>query len=72
MSQMNCKYKLIQMIPHGKNQEKKFISNLIERFSFLIESSFVQINYSNAYDLTLLCEHYCYFKNNPIMAYSIV
>ena len=71
--QMNCKCKLIQMIPYGENYEKNFIPNLIERFSFLIESAFVQIDYSNDYDLTLLlCEHYCYFKNNPIMAYSMV
>ena len=71
--QMNCKCKLIQMIPYGENYEKNFIPNLIERFSFLVESAFVQIDYSNDYDLTLLlCEHYCYFKNNPIMAYSMV
>ena len=71
--QMNCKCKLIQMIPYGENYENNFIPNLIERFSFLIESAFVQIDYSNDYDLTLLlCEHYCYFKNNPIMAYSMV
>ena len=71
--QMNCKCKLIQMIPYGENYEKNFIPNLIERFSFLVESAFVQIDYSNDYDLTLLlCEHYCYFKDNPIMAYSMV
>ena len=71
--QMNCKCKLIQMIPYGENYDKNFIPNLIERFSFLVESAFVQIDYSNDYDLTLLlCEHYCYFKNNPIMAYSMV
>ena len=34
-----------------------FIPNLIECSSFLVESSFVQIDYSNDYDLTLLlCE----------------
>ena len=71
--QMNCKCKIIQIIPYGENYEKNFIPNLIERSSFLVESAFVQIDYSNDYDLTLLlCEHYCYFKNNPIMAYSMV
>ena len=71
--QMNCKCKIIQIIPYGKNYEHNFIPNLIERTSFLVESSFVQIDYSNDYDLTLLlCEHYCYFKDNPIMAYSMV
>ena len=71
--QMNCKCKIIQIIPYGENYEKNFIPNLIERSSFLVESSFVQIDYSNDYDLTLLlCEHYCYFKDNPIMAYSMV
>ena len=39
----------------------------------MVESAFVQIDYSNDYDLTLLlCEHFCYFKDNPIMAYSMV
>ena len=71
--QMNCKCKIIQIIPYGENYEKNFIPNLIERSSFLVESAFVQIDYSNDYDLTLLlCEHYCYFKDNPIMAYSMV
>jgi len=71
--QMNCKCKIIQIIPYGDNYEKNFIPNLIERSSFLVESAFVQIDYSNDYDLTLLlCEHYCYFKDNPIMAYSMV
>ena len=71
--QMNCKCKIIQIIPYGENYEKNFIPNLIERSSFLVESAFVQIDYSKDYDLTLLlCEHYCYFKDNPIMAYSMV
>ncbi len=71
--QMNCKCKIIQIIPYGENYEKNFIPNLIERSSFLVESAFVQIDYSRDYDLTLLlCEHYCYFKDNPIMAYSMV
>ena len=71
--QMNCKCKIIQIIPYGEHYEKNFIPNLIERSSFLVESAFVQIDYSNDYDLTLLlCEHYCYFKDNPIMAYSMV
>jgi len=50
MPQMNCKYKLIQMIPHGKNNGKNFVPNLIDYFSFLIESAFVQIDYCNDYD----------------------
>ena len=66
--QMNCKCKIIQIIPYGEHYEKNFIPNLIERSSFLVESAFVQIDYSNDYDLTLLlCEHYCYFNCISIM-----
>ena len=72
-SSMECKCKLLQLIPYGVNYDKNFIINLIERISFLIETSFVQLDYSRNYDLSiLLSEHYFHSKHNPIMAYSII
>ena len=70
---MECKCKLLQLIPYGKNYDKNFITNLIERISFLIETSFVQLDFSRNYNLSiLLSEHYFHSKHNPIMAYSII
>ena len=70
---MECKCKLLQLVPYGKNYDKNFIINLTERISFLIESSFVQLDYSCDYHLSvLLSEHYFHSKNNPIMSFSIV
>ena len=72
-SSMECKCKLLQLIPYGKNYEENFVTNLIERISFLIESCFVQLDYSRNYNLSiLLSEHYFHSKHNPIMAYSII
>ena len=70
---LECKCKLLQLVPYGENYDKNFINNLIERISFLIESSFVQLDYSNDYHLSvLLSEHYLHSKNNPIMSFSII
>ena len=70
---MECKCKLLQLVPYGKNYDKNFVNNLTERISFLIESSFVQLDYSGDYHLSvLLSEHYFHSKNNPIMSFSIV
>ena len=72
-SSQECKCKLLQLIPYGYNYDKNFVINLIERISFLIESSFVQLDYSKNYNLSiLLSEHYFHSKHNPIMAYSII
>jgi hypothetical protein len=69
----NCKCKLLQILPHGEQYEKNYTLNLIERTGFLIESSFVQLHYSENYDLTMiLSEHFFLFKENPIMAYSLI
>ena len=70
---LECKCKLLQLVPYGKNYDKNFVTNLTERISFLIESSFVQLNFSNDYHLSvLLSEHYYHSKNNPIMSFSII
>ena len=69
----NCKCKLLQIIPHGQQYDINFTLNLIERLGFLIESSFVQIDFWDNYDLTLiLSEHFYLLKENPIMAYSLI
>ena len=70
---LECKCKLLQLVPYGSNYDKNFVINLTERISFLIESSFVQLDYSNDYHLSvLLSEHYFHSKNNPIMSFSII
>ena len=70
---LECKCKLLQLVPYGSNYYKNFVINLTERISFLIESSFVQMDYSSDYHLSvLLSEHYFHSKNNPIMSFSII
>ena len=69
----NCKCKLIQIIPHGPEYDKNYSQNILNRISFLIESSFIKLNFSENCDLCLiLSEHFYYFKENPIMAYSLI
>ena len=69
----NCKCKLIQIIPHGKEYDKNYTQNLINRISFLIESAFIKSDFSENCDLCLiLSEHFFFFRDNPIMAYSFI
>ena len=69
----NCKCKLLQILPHGEQYDKNYNFNLIERIGFLIESSFIQLDFGENYDLTLvLSEHFYLLKDNPIMAYSLI
>ena len=69
----HCKCKLIRIIPSGTNFKINFLPNLIERMGFLIETSFVQIDYTLDYDLSLLLAEYYYtFKKNYIKSYSIL
>ena len=64
---------MLQLIPYGKNYKENFVINLIERISFLIESCFVQLDYSRNYNLSIiLSEHHFHSKYNPIMACSII
>ena len=67
----SCKCKLIQIIPHGKQYDENFIHNLLDRIGFLIESSFIQLDFSENCELALiLSEHFFFFRDNPIMAFS--
>ena len=69
----NCKCKLIQIIPHGKQYNENYTQNLIDRIGFLIESSFIKLDFSENSDLALLLsEHFYFFRDNPIMAYSFI
>ena len=69
----NCKCKLIQLIPHGSQYDKNFSENLVDRLSFLIESAFIKLDFSENCDLCLiLSEHFFFFRDNPIMAYSFI
>ena len=69
----NCKCKLIQIMPHGPQYDKNYSHNLLERISFLIESSFIKLDFSENCELCLiLSEHFFFIRNNPIMAYSFI
>ena len=53
--------------------EKNHISNLIFVLNYLYESSFIEFDYYNSYNLTiLLAEHYYNLANNPTMAFSLI
>ena len=72
-SSSNCKCKLIQIIPHGKQYDESFTQNLLDRISFLIESSFIQLDFSENCELALiLSEHFFFFRDNSIMAFSFI
>ncbi len=52
---------------------KNYTSNLLMILNYLYESSFIEYDYYNNYDLTiLLSEHYCHMMNNPTMSFSFV
>ena len=60
-------------MPHGPQYDKNYSHNLLERISFLIESSFVKIDFSENCELCLiLSEHFFFIRDNPIMAYSFI
>ena len=72
-SASNCKCKLLQIIPHGEQYDKNFDQNLLDRISFLIESTFIKLDFSENCNLCLLLsEHFFSFKDNPVMAYSFI
>ena len=52
---------------------QKYISQYLSILNYLFESAFVEKNFYNNYDLTIiLAEHFCHLKNNPTMAFSII
>lgn len=69
-----CKCQLIQIFHFNtRSNSREFIRLLMSRIGFLIETAFVQIDYSSNFDLTVfLSEYFFKLKSNPIMAYSII
>ena len=54
-------------------KEKNYTSNLLLVLNYLYESPFIEYDYYNNYNLTiLLAEHYCHLVNNPTMAFSFI
>ena len=65
-----CNCKLFSSI---LSKEEKNYSYLLIALNYLHESAFLEFDYYNNYDLTiLLAEHYCHLVNNPILAFSFV
>ena len=70
-----CKCKHLILIPQ-KYQKKEILKIiLLKRIGFIIETSFIKINYTlrNNFELTLLLSEYFFLiKKNYFMAYSIL
>ena len=78
-SKADCNCKLLSSILRKDStenrslREKNYTSNLLKVLNYLYESPFVEFDYYNKYDLTiLLAEHYCHLVNNPTMAFSLI
>ena len=70
---IECKCKYIQIFPYGKKYSKDYINYFLERINLLVETIFVDLDYTKNYELTLLlAEHYYNFKDNPIISYSMI
>jgi len=58
---------------NSQNDNNNNISYLLIIMNYLYESSFLEYDYFNKYEITiLLAEHFCHLKNNPVMAFSFV
>ena len=79
-SKLVCNCKLFKVLNVKENissdeesNSKDFISKLLSILDYLFESAFIDYDFYNNLDLVLLLsEHYCYLKNNPIMAFSLI
>ena len=76
----DCNCKLLNGFIKKDNIEGKkklkmesFSSNLLSILNYLFESAFIEYDYYNIYDFTiLLAEHYCHLRDNPVMAFSFI
>ena len=71
----NCKLLNIFINEQIINNDEliKYNEKLIIILNYLFESVFIDYDYYNNYDASvLLAEHYCHIKDNPIMAFSLV
>ena len=77
-NKINCNCKLLNMFIKNNNNNKNnsgvhISSNLLIVLNFLYEASFLEYDYYNKYDMTiLLSEHFCHLRDNPIMAFSLI
>ena len=78
-NKINCNCKLLNIFIKNEydinenDKEENNISHLIIIMNYLYESAFLEYDYYNRYELTiLLAEHYCHLKDNPIMAFSFI
>ena len=78
-NKVDCNCKLLSSIlrkdsSENRNiREKNYTSNLLMILNYLYESPFIEYDYYNNYDLTiLLAEHYCHLVSNPTMAFSFI
>ena len=80
-NKISCNCKLIKIFLKSANIGKitnqedlnNYTSQLLIILNYLFECSFIDMNFFNSFDLSiLLAEHYCDLRNNPIMAFSII
>ena len=79
-SKLVCNCKLLKALnvkkyisPDEESNSKDYITNLLIILNYLFESAFIDYEFYNNFDLSLLLsEHFCHLKNNPIMAFSII
>ena len=70
-----CNCKLIENLLINFNIEKlqNYIPEILNIFNYLYESIFITSDYYNKLEIAiLLSEHFCYLKDNPVMAFSII
>ena len=81
-NKIDCNCKLLSVfIKKDNNVNKKekdlkmknYTSQLLSILNYLFESAFIEYDYYNIYDFTLLlAEHYCHLRDNPVMAFSFI
>ena len=81
-NKIDCSCKLLNIFLQKENNannqsneklSKLYIKNLLSILNYLYESAFIEIDYYNKFELTiLLAEHYCHLRNNPTMAFSFI
>ena len=55
------------------HDSKIFLKQFLNILNYLYESAFVENNFYNNYDLTIiLAEHFCHLRDNPTMSFSLI
>ena len=78
-NKLACNCRLFNSLKKKENNNindeklKEFLSDLLINLNYLFESEFIDYDFYNNFDLTiLLAEHFCHLKNNPLMAFSLI